>query len=137
MERLTFEVVGIPAPQGSKRAYVRGTKAVLVESSDKVKPWRAAVAWTARQATRESSWYTTAAAVTIAIDFTLPRPKSLPKRIVDHVKKPDIDKLIRSTLDGISDAGTIWNDDSQVTKVIASKKYGDATGALIGIEVQP
>jgi len=135
MERLIIDVVGLPAPQGSKKAFVRGTKAVLVESSDKVKPWRSAVAWTARQASKQTGWEMTAAAVTITIDFTLPRPKSLPKRFVDHVKKPDIDKLIRSTLDGIGDAGTIWGDDSQVVKVEASKVYGEELGARISIEV--
>ena len=40
----TFHVAGFPAPQGSKNAYRRGNKVVLVESSKKVKPWRAAVA---------------------------------------------------------------------------------------------
>lgn len=138
MERLTnldFDVVGLPAPQGSKKAFVRGTRAVLVESSDKVKPWRAAVAWTARQAVSTQSWNTTTAAVAIHIDFILPRPKSLPKRVVDHVKKPDLDKLIRSTLDGISDAGTVWGDDSQVVEVIATKLYGDNIGARISIGV--
>ncbi|WP_312778521.1 hypothetical protein [Corynebacterium variabile] len=40
----TFHVPGVPAPQGSKNAYRRGNKVLLVESSKKVKPWRAAVA---------------------------------------------------------------------------------------------
>ncbi|MGP5083022.1 hypothetical protein ACTXJ8_14785 [Corynebacterium variabile] len=40
----TFHVPGVPAPQGSKNAYRRGNKVVLVESSKMVKPWRAAVA---------------------------------------------------------------------------------------------
>lgn len=40
----TFHVPGVPTPQGSKNAYRRGNKVLLVESSKKVKPWRAAVA---------------------------------------------------------------------------------------------
>ena len=40
----TFHVPSVPAPQGSKNAYRRGSKVVLMESSKKVKPWRAAVA---------------------------------------------------------------------------------------------
>lgn len=40
----TFHVAGIPAPQGGKSGYIRGGHVVLVESSKKVKPWRAAVA---------------------------------------------------------------------------------------------
>ena len=42
-----FDVVGVPAPQGSKRHVGRG---ILVESSKKVGPWRDAVAWAGREA---------------------------------------------------------------------------------------
>lgn len=132
---LEFQVIGVPAPQGSKKAFIRGSRVALVESSDKVKPWRTAVAWSARQSSKEAGWTPTTAAVAIQIEFTLPRPKSLPKRVVDHIKKPDLDKLVRSTLDGISDAGTVWGDDSQVASLIASKHYGDELGALIAIGV--
>lgn len=40
---MRLDVLGTPAPQGSKRAYVRSGRAVLVESSAKVRPWRDAV----------------------------------------------------------------------------------------------
>lgn len=137
MERLKFTVPGIPAPQGSKKAFVRGTKVALVESSDKVGPWRTAVAWSARQATHTNGWTKTSAAVSVSIAFILPRPKSLPKRTIHHIKKPDIDKLVRSTLDGISDAGIIWADDSQVCDLTVSKIYGEQVGAVIRIQVMP
>ena len=135
MALITLDVPGIPAPQGSKKAYVRGGRAILVESSAKVEPWRSAVAWTARHSSVRQDWSHTTDAVAIHIAFTLPRPKSLAKKIQAHTKKPDLDKLIRSTLDGITDAGTIWGDDSQVVKLVAKKEYGEKTGALITIEV--
>jgi len=47
MTRVEFTVLGVPAPQGSKRHVGRG---VLVESSKALGPWRDAVAWAARDA---------------------------------------------------------------------------------------
>ena len=47
MTRVEFTVLGVPAPQGSKRHVGRG---VLVESSNALGPWRDAVAWAARDA---------------------------------------------------------------------------------------
>lgn len=38
---------------------------------------------------------------------------------------PDLDKLIRAVFDSITDAGTVWSDDSQVVRVVASKIYAD------------
>lgn len=124
-------VPGIPAPQGSKK-YVghRAGKPILLESSTKVKPWRAAVAGVFTYATRELI----TGPVTVHVEFVMPRPKSLPKRTVYMVKKPDLDKLIRSTLDALS--GTAYVDDNQVVQIHATKRYqaeGEQTGAHITV----
>lgn len=130
-EARTFFVPGTPAPQGSKR-YVgqHGGRAVLVESSKKVKPWRHTVSQVANM------FYTNPidGPVYIGIQFIMPRPKSLPKRITHMVKKPDLDKLIRSTLDALS--GIAFTDDNRVTRITATKQYAkptDPTGAQITI----
>ena len=115
----TFHVAGFPAPQGSKNAYRRGNKVVLVESSKKVKPWRAAVAQAATIAYLRTDPID--GPVAVEIDFYLPRPKSLPKRVIWMVKKPDLDKLIRSTLDALS--GIAYIDDNRVTRIVADKHY--------------
>ena len=115
----TFHVAGFPAPQGSKNAYRRGNKVVLVESSKKVKPWRAAVAQAATIAYLRTEPID--GPVAVEIDFHLPRPKSLPKRVIWMVKKPDLDKLIRSTLDALS--GIAYIDDNRVTRIVADKHY--------------
>ena len=115
----TFHVAGFPAPQGSKNAYRRGNKVVLVESSKKVKPWRAAVAQAATIAYLRTEPID--GPVAVEIEFHLPRPKSLPKRVIWMVKKPDLDKLIRSTLDALS--GIAYIDDNRVTRIVADKHY--------------
>ena len=115
----TFHVPGVPAPQGSKNAYRRGNKVVLVETSKKAKPWRAAVAQAATIAYLRTEPID--GPVAVEIDFHLPRPKSLPKRVIWMVKKPDLDKLIRSTLDALS--GIAYIDDNRVTRIVATKTY--------------
>lgn len=128
---VTFFTPGIPAPQGSKSGFYRGGRVVLVESSKKVKPWREAVARVAREHCTEII----DGPVTVSVDFILPRPKSLPKRVKQHVKKPDTDKLIRSTLDALS--GIAYVDDNRVNAIHATKKYchpESTPGATITIE---
>lgn len=141
---ISFFVEGAPAPQGSKKAFLTNAGTIsLVESSSKVKPWRAAVASSAKEVAQTISWPRTSQAVGVTIFFYLPRPKSLPKKNHFHVKKPDLDKLIRSTLDGITDAASIWFDDSQVVVLNVQKHYSTdqipaifypRTGAHIAIE---
>ena len=129
----TITVPGIPAPQGSKTGFIRGGRVVLVESSKKVKPWRAAVAAEATRAYLHTEPID--GPVTVTVEFHLPRPKSLPKRVIWMVRKPDLDKLVRSTLDALS--GIAYVDDNRVTRIVATKTYAespDATGATITIE---
>ena len=125
----TFFVPGVPAPQGSKRHVGNG---IMVESSRGVAPWRTAVAYIARA--RRERFDT---AIHVQIEFIMPRPKRLGKtRQEPMTQKPDVDKLIRSTLDGLTTSGII-PDDSYVTHVEAEKRranYSEDTGAKITIQ---
>lgn len=128
---VTFFTPGVPAPQGSKKGFYQHGRVVLVESSKKVKPWRAAVA----QAAMAACPPVETGPVRVHIIFHMPRPKSLPKRVKEHVKRPDVDKLVRSTLDALT--GVAFPDDSNVTDLSARKQYvnpGEASGATIRIE---
>jgi crossover junction endodeoxyribonuclease RusA len=142
---LTFEVRGIPGPQGSKNQWGQ-------ESSAKVKPWREAVRWSCVEAMTEE-WgplkYPAAntVAVEVAITFLLPRPKShyfTGKRAGELrpdapgycAKRPDIDKLTRSTLDALTSAGA-YDDDSRVVELHVSKMYADPAPAGAVITVRP
>jgi len=134
-------VDGIPAPQGSKSVFIRGGRVVVAESSKKVKPWREAVRLTCiKEANLDGylkRFLDKEIGFTISIHFYLPLPKIVPKGYPRHVRYPDLDKLIRSTLDGITQSGCIWEDDKQVVKIEAEKSYcvpGGQTGAEIEIE---
>jgi Holliday junction resolvase RusA-like endonuclease len=117
---ISFFIEGEPAPQGSKNGFVKNGRVVMVESSTKVKPWRAAVT---QKTAQHMSWETLNPLdkpVEIALVFYLPKPKSV-KRTWPSVK-PDLDKLIRSTFDGLTTGG-LYTDDALVIAVSASKEY--------------
>lgn len=132
----TFFVPGIPAPQGSKSFKgFRGGKPILAESSAKVKPWRTLVTTFAYERRDHAS--PIVGACDVSLIFYLPRPASVSvrKRPFPSVK-PDLDKLIRSTLDGLTDAG-MFGDDSQVIVLSAEKHYaanGDPPGCQVRVE---
>jgi crossover junction endodeoxyribonuclease RusA len=141
---IIIEVRGLPAAQGSKRHVGRG---IMVESSKAVAPWREAVrAETQRVMTVSRPSGPLEGAMAVSVTFTLPRPKSHygTGRNAGHLKnsapllphvQPDLDKLLRAILDGLT-AGGAWLDDSQVVRIGAEKIYG-TPGARILINHWP
>lgn len=133
---ISIHVNGIPAPQGSKRHIGRG---IMVESSKAVKPWRDAVRTETQHRLGDPILD---GPVIVAIVFRLPRPKGhtgkrglLPSAPRVPAVKPDLDKLVRAVLDGITDGGAI-RDDAQVAVLAAQKTYADGPnvpGAVITI----
>ena len=128
---ISYFVDGEPAPQGSKNGFVKNGRVVMVESSKKVKPWREAVAWQTKAKVRQPM----TSPVEIALVFHLPKPKSVTRKWPSV--KPDLDKLIRSTFDGLTTGG-LYTDDALVIAVSASKQYAtDRIGCqIIASEVQ-
>lgn len=130
MSAVTFFVAGVPVPQGSKTGYVVKGRAVLTDANKAaLKPWRAEVTRIAR-----ASWLDRVrledVPVRVEATFVFERPKSV-KREAPSVK-PDVDKLARALLDGVTDAG-VWKDDSQVTRLEVEKVYGAAPGVHVVI----
>lgn len=130
---VVIRVNGTPAPQGSK---VRGRNGGVFESSKKVAPWREAVRAEAQRAFLADELLPVDGPVLLVITFYLNRPKSIPARVLYPVKYPDLDKLQRSTFDGLAEGGALAND-SRVVDVHARKLYADAAhpqGAVIAME---
>ncbi|PVC80554.1 RusA family crossover junction endodeoxyribonuclease [Streptomyces sp. CS090A] len=151
---LTIVVHGRPAPQGSKKyaghrlnAASGRMSAVLIEQSKRVKPWRALVTAATQEARVVSHIGPTPVHLPILdgpleaeIVFTVLKPASAPKRkrtwpTTRH--SGDVDKLIRSTFDGIADGGGVV-DDSRIIRVTATKTFPnehpdalDQPGAII------
>lgn len=139
---VAFTVFGIPGPQGSKKAlphskigaggarYYTG-KVSMIESSKKVKPWRAAVVEAASAAISEPL----PGGVNVSITFYLPRPRAhygtgrnsmvlKPSAPLYPTVKPDVDKLVRATLDALTTAGA-YGDDARVVDLHTAKRYAD------------
>lgn len=114
-------VYGSPAPQGSKRHVGNG---VMVESCERVKPWRQDVV-AACVAFRERNPGACPARgpLYVRMVFTLPKPKSAPKRKRTYPdRKPDLSKLVRSTEDAMVTAGLI-EDDARIVRLDALKAF--------------
>ena len=134
---LTIHVTGTPAPQGSKRGFYNPKigRVQMVESSSKVKPWRQDVKAAALNTIATVDHQQLLGPVAVDVVFYLPRPAGHygTGRNAHQIKgssprwphrKPDVDKLQRSTLDALGEAG-VWRDDAQVVDVHASKAYAD------------
>lgn len=130
---MRFFVPGHPAPQGSKQAFVRGKRAVLVEVSKRVKPWREAV----QDAAVTHGCQPIGGPVSVKLTFLMPRPKAMPKKAnLTMIQKPDSDKLARAVLDALT--GVCFEDDSQVTRLLVVKRRaGTAEEPGVMIHVGP
>jgi crossover junction endodeoxyribonuclease RusA len=121
------------------------------ESSTRVRPWREAVKAAAMDAMDRDDEFTPIehSGVTVQVQFLFRRPqthyrtgkqwKDLRPRFLHApmTRKPDIDKVCRSTFDALTDAG-VWADDAQVTVLTATKVWGDriTEGAWITINTK-
>lgn len=126
---LRLRVVGLPAPQGSKRHVGQG---VMVESSKRVKPWREAVKAAAIEASHGAALRLDGP-LYLELTFVMQKPVRPKSHRPDRM--PDLSKLVRSTEDALTDAG-VWADDARVVDLVAHKVYadpGEHCGALIRI----
>lgn len=125
-------VAGEPKPQGSKTAYKRGSKIVLVEANKSLPEWRRRLVegFAPFKGLTTQPGYENG--VTVTVEFYLSRPASV-KRDYPTVK-PDLDKLQRAVGDALTIAGVI-KDDSSIVQWIASKYYADNMEPGVTVEV--
>jgi Holliday junction resolvase RusA-like endonuclease len=125
MATLKITIYGDAQPQGSMRAFTpKGARfPVLISDNTKLKPWRQQVAATAlsEMEAQSVSMILRPEPVSITVTFFFDRPKSV-KKSAAKITKPDLDKLLRGTLDGLK--GVAYEDDAQVTDSVAKKRYG-------------
>ena len=125
---ISFQVHGLPIPQGSTRAWVIHGKPIITSSAKGLSTWRRLVADVAQNYAPKEPWE---GPVGIELHFGLPKPKSAPKKKrVWPDKRPDLDKLTRAVLDALT--YVVFADDSQVIEIQASKDYG-APGVVVEI----
>jgi crossover junction endodeoxyribonuclease RusA len=118
---LTFDVLGRPAPQGSKKSIGNNR---FVEASKFLPAWRRDVRDAAEHAVTVNGWARVSGPVELEIMFYLDRPFTISKTKRPHpTVPPDVDKLIRGIGDSLT--GVVYDDDSQIIRVLAWKLYAD------------
>lgn len=138
---IEFTVYGDPVPQGSKRVF-RGN--VVEMAHARLRSYRQDLNVTARQAMGDAATFT--GPVVVAVTFSLARPKShygtgrnagihKPKAPPYPAKTPDIDKLGRAVLDGLT--GAVFNDDAQVVSLTLTKVWADHSDTATAVSVVP
>lgn len=124
-------IAGEPAPQGSKsyKGRSKSGKAILIESSKKVHPWREDIRAACLGNDGKPRVQFGDSPTITDLEFILPRPKSTPKKKTPcAIRKPDLDKLVRAVFDALKSAG-IWGDDARCVGVRATKRLADVDEA--------
>ncbi len=147
MTTLSFDILGLPASQGSKRAFrnPHTGRIALVESSKRLPPWREAVKHAAVEALDGGEAFGRRP-VRLWLTFYLPRPKAHFRTGANcHLlrdaaplypaTKPDVSKMARAVEDSLTDAG-IYSDDSQVVELYAHKQYADRRAPGVAVTVE-
>lgn len=118
---LDVDVVGVPQPQGSAKAYRRGRHVIVTHDNPQLHSWRDLIGYTLR-ATKALPRLAVPRVhpVRVTAEFRLPRPKSRAKARA-HVTKPDLDKLTRAVGDALE--ALVYTSDSQITCWQVSKRY--------------
>lgn len=134
---ITFFAPGTPVAKGSHRAfpYQKGDGTLGVHVTDTAKglgDWTPTVMQMARVHMDALAAYPLSDGVGVHLRFFLPRPKRQVRAL--PTVRPDLDKLVRAVLDALTQAG-VWNDDGQVTTLIASKAYTSEYHSTPGVEV--
>jgi len=134
---LAFVVYGTPHPQGSKRAFRKGDKVVMAESTTS-RAWRQEVVETILSFELKEPLL---GACQVELTFYLKRPKHhygtgrnahlLKGSAPGYVEvRPDADKLARTILDAMTLSNLI-RDDGQVAVLTVAKRYGEKPGVRV------
>lgn len=131
---ISFIIPGSPVPQGRPRFVNRG-KFVTTYDPPKSKAAKKVVSEVATMAAFDAGiTEPLEGPLYIDIVFSMPIPKSSKAKTGDrHIKRPDIDNLIKLVLDGIGDSRAVWRDDSQVVSINAHKMYSEKPQTWVNI----
>jgi Holliday junction resolvase RusA-like endonuclease len=144
---LSIFVPGIPLPAGSgDRLPVRcrcgktwhagpyldnSDRATKTRKSGSLKRWKQAINGEAKVEMWARGTEAIEGPVSVELVFYMPAPK---RRNARPAVKPDVDKLARAVLDGLT--GSAFADDGQVVELKASKRYADLEHPRTGVQIE-
>ena len=121
-----LEIFGNPVPQGRPRFFRKGNF-IGAYDPEKSRSWKENVRL---QAIMQKPEIMTGA-LNLFLHFKLLKPKSMSKKVIHHVKKPDLDNLVKACKDALK--GICYRDDSQIIELAAKKEYSEKPGVVIVI----
>jgi Holliday junction resolvase RusA-like endonuclease len=137
---LSFVVEGDPQTKGSAKGFCPyawaeaavaacrktgkriGPRVIITNDNDNAKAWQETIAQATRDVLNGAPMF--AGAVVVDLAFYLPRPQRIKGGTVAHLTRPDVDKLARCALDGLT--GTAYEDDGRVSAIRIRKQYAAA-----------
>lgn len=130
-KRIEFVVYGKPAQMGSKKAFVRGGRAIITDdNSEKRKQWANAVSSVAAEVMRGRDLISSPVQLRALFYFRRPNShygsgrnattlKSSAPEL--HSQTPDLDKLIRCLGDAMT--GIVFRDDALIWSMVISRHW--------------
>ena len=131
---IMFTVYGTPTPKGRPRFSTRG-KFPVAYTPEKTKAYEFEVGMMALAAMGGTKPLEGALEAFIYITYAV--PESYSKKRLEaclsgsekHTKKPDLDNVIKSVIDGMDKI--VFDNDSQITSIHATKVYGEVAKAEV------
>lgn len=128
MISIMFTVYGEPIAKGRPRFSTRG-KFPVAYTPEKTKTYESEVGMMAKVAMGASKALEGPLEAFIYVTFPVPasytkkRTEACLKGFEQHTKKPDLDNVVKSVIDGMDKV--VFDNDSQITSIHATKVYGE------------
>ena len=135
---ISFIIPGAPVPKGRPRSTKRG----ITYTPDKT---RAHEDYVRKVASQYAPKELLKGALKMGLHFFFARPKSLPKKVKFHIKRPDCDNLEKLIMDSLEPRkrckknqdpleGAIYENDSQIVSSTTTKEYGLPPRCIVRVE---
>ena len=133
MNPILITVYGVPVAQGRPKFFRRGNH-VGAYDPKKSRDYKDSIKLQAIDQLRTNGTMPPLCegALSMEVCAYLPRPKTLPKRVVHHTKRPDADNIAKGCKDAMK--GVVYKDDSQIVELRVRKAYGDPPRVVITLE---
>jgi len=129
MTTIQFEIKGNAVPKGRPRSTKRG----ITYTPEKTRAYEDYVRSVASQYAPKQLLK---GALEVELHFFFQRPKSLPKKIIHHIKRGDVDNYAKLIMDSLEPRkrpkksqnpleGAMYESDAQIVSLLVTKQYGE------------
>lgn len=120
-EPITIFIHGNPVPQARPKFFRSKRGFVGAYEPQNSRSWKDTVRSQLIDAMNKRNIPIISVPIHLSLSFFFTKPKSLPKKVKFHTKKPDLDNLIKSLADAMS--SIIITDDNLIVSLYALKTY--------------